>query len=65
MTVLATARLSLVPFTDDHVDGLNTLNSDPEVMRYLSGRPETRDDTVGWSNGSSDAGSRSGIRGGA
>ena len=46
MTILTTARLSLVPFTDDHVDGLNVLNSDPEVMRYISGRPETRDETV-------------------
>jgi len=46
MTLLVTARLNLVPFTDDHVDGLNALNSDPEVMRYLSGRPETRDETL-------------------
>ena len=46
MTLLATSRLSLVPFTDDHVDGLNVLNSDPEVMRYISGRPETRDETL-------------------
>ena len=46
MTALTTARLNLVPFTDDHLDGLNTLNSDPEVMRYLSGRPETREETV-------------------
>jgi len=46
VTLLATARLSLVPFTDEHVGGLNTLNSDPEVMRYISGRPETREETV-------------------
>ncbi len=46
MTLLTTARLSLVPFSDDHVDGLNVLNSDPEVMRFISGRPETRDETV-------------------
>ena len=46
MTLLITARLRLAPFTDDHVDGLNTLNSDPEVMRYISGRAETRDETV-------------------
>ncbi|MCF8169391.1 MAG: GNAT family N-acetyltransferase [Rhodoferax sp.] len=46
MTTLTTERLSLVPFTDDHVDGLNAMNSDPEVMRYLLGRPETRDETV-------------------
>jgi len=35
MTALTTNRLSLVPFADDHLDGLNTMNSDPEVMRYL------------------------------
>jgi RimJ/RimL family protein N-acetyltransferase len=46
MTTLTTDRLTLVPFTDDHLDALNTLNSDPEVMRYLSGRPETREETV-------------------
>jgi ribosomal-protein-alanine N-acetyltransferase len=46
MTLLTTSRLNLVPFSIDHVDGLNALNSDPEVMRYLSGRPETRDETA-------------------
>jgi len=46
MTALTTERLMLVPFTDDHLDGLNALNSDPEVMRYISGRPETRDETL-------------------
>ncbi len=46
MTVLTTPRLRLEPMTDDHLDGLNALNSDPEVMRYLSGQPETRDETM-------------------
>ncbi len=46
MTTLTTARLRLEPVTDSHVDGLNVLNSDPEVMRYLSGRPETRAETI-------------------
>lgn len=46
MTALNTFRLKLVPFADDHLDGLNNLNSDPEVMRYISGRPETREETV-------------------
>jgi RimJ/RimL family protein N-acetyltransferase len=45
MTILNTARLRLVPFEDSHLDGLNTLNSDPEVIRYLTGKPETRDET--------------------
>lgn len=46
MTELTTNRLKLAPFADDHLDGLNTLNSDPEVMRFISGRPETREETV-------------------
>jgi RimJ/RimL family protein N-acetyltransferase len=46
MTQLTTARLTLVPFADEHVDGLHALNADPEVMRYISGRAETRDETV-------------------
>ena len=45
MSTLTTARLRLEPFRDEHLDGLNALNSDPEVMRYISGKPETRDDT--------------------
>ena len=45
MSTLTTARLRLEPFRDEHLDGLNALNSDPEVMRYISGKPETRDET--------------------
>ena len=45
MTVLLTPRLRLEPFTDAHVAGLNAMNSDPEVMRYISGRAETLDET--------------------
>jgi RimJ/RimL family protein N-acetyltransferase len=46
MTILTTSRLRLEPFSDAHLDGLNAMNSDPEVMRYLNGgRPETRDET--------------------
>lgn len=46
MTILTTLRLSLVPFTIADVNGLNALNSDPEVMRYISGRPETLEETI-------------------
>ena len=46
MAILVTARLTLVPFSDDHVQGLNAMNADPEVMRYISGRPETMDETA-------------------
>lgn len=46
MTLLTTSRLRLEPFTEDHLSGLNRMNSDPEVMRYLSaGRPETLEET--------------------
>jgi RimJ/RimL family protein N-acetyltransferase len=45
MTVLTTARLRLEPFTDAHVAGLNAVNADPEVMRYISGQPETLEET--------------------
>jgi len=46
MTLLSTSRLRLEPFTEGHLAGLNKLNSDPEVMRYLSaGRPETLEET--------------------
>jgi len=46
MTILTTTRLRLEPFTAGHLVGLNQLNSDPEVMRYLTGgRPDTLDET--------------------
>ena len=45
MSTLTTARLRLEPYRDEHVDGLHALNSDPEVMRYLSGKPDTPDET--------------------
>ena len=46
MTLLTTSRLRLEPFTEGHLAGLNKMNSDPQVMRYLSaGRPETLEET--------------------
>lgn len=45
MSTLTTSRLRLEPFADAHLDGLNRMNSDAAVMRYLGGRPETREDT--------------------
>jgi RimJ/RimL family protein N-acetyltransferase len=38
---IETERLLLVPCADEHLSGLSAINSDPEVMRYLLGRPET------------------------
>jgi RimJ/RimL family protein N-acetyltransferase len=43
---LATARLSLVPLSDDHLEHEVALDADPVVMRYLSGRARTRDEVV-------------------
>lgn len=45
MTILTTERLRLEPMNDSHFDGLFAMNSDPDVMRYITGRPDTPDDT--------------------
>ena len=42
---LETNRLTLRRFTDADEDSLVELDSDPEVMRYILGRPETPDET--------------------
>jgi RimJ/RimL family protein N-acetyltransferase len=41
---LHTERISLVPLADEHVEWEVELDSDPEVMRYLSGRAGTREE---------------------
>jgi RimJ/RimL family protein N-acetyltransferase len=46
MTVLRTARLRLEPFAEHHLDGLHAMNARPEVMRYIGGQPETREQTA-------------------
>jgi RimJ/RimL family protein N-acetyltransferase len=43
--VLTTPRLRLEPFADEHLEQLHEMNRDPEVMRYLSGRPETLEES--------------------
>lgn len=48
MTILHTPRLRLEPFVESHLDGLNAMNRLPEVMHYLGGQPETRDETAAW-----------------
>ena len=45
MSTLTTVRLRLEPYRDDHVAGLHAMNSDPQVMRYLSGKPDTLEET--------------------
>jgi RimJ/RimL family protein N-acetyltransferase len=41
---LHTRRLTLLPLADEHLEWEVELDSDPEVMRYLTGRPSTRDE---------------------
>jgi hypothetical protein len=43
---LQTARLTLVPLADEHLEWEVELDSDPEVMRYLSGRAATHEEVV-------------------
>jgi RimJ/RimL family protein N-acetyltransferase len=45
MTILTTERLRLEPIDDHHFDGLQAMNRLPEVMRFLSGTPETAEQT--------------------
>ena len=45
MTILTTSRLRLEPMNDRHFDELFEMNSDPDVMRYITGKPDTPDDT--------------------
>lgn len=44
--VIPTDRLLLVPLADRHLDLEIELDSDPEVLRYISGRAHTRDEVV-------------------
>lgn len=44
--IIHTQRLLLVPLADRHLDLEVELDSDPEVLRYLSGRVPTRDEVV-------------------
>ena len=39
---MQTERMALRQFTEDDADNLFDLNSDPEVMRYLTGGRPTR-----------------------
>lgn len=46
MAILHTERLRLEPFDEGHLDGLHAMNSRPEVMHYISGQAETREQTA-------------------
>ncbi len=45
MTILTTERLRLEPIDEHHLEGLHAMNSLREVMRFLSGQPETLEKT--------------------
>jgi RimJ/RimL family protein N-acetyltransferase len=45
MTILTTERLRLEPMSAAHYEGLRALNSDPAVMRYITGAAETPEET--------------------
>ena len=44
--ILRTARLLLVPLADRHLELEIRLDSDPDVLRYISGRASSRDEVV-------------------
>ena len=44
MTFLSSPRLRFEPIDDQHLAGLFELNADPEVMRYITGKPDTLED---------------------
>ncbi|WP_295994387.1 GNAT family N-acetyltransferase [Rugamonas sp.] len=46
MTILHTQRLRLEPLNDSHFDGLYAINRRPEVMRYITGQPDTPEQTT-------------------
>ena len=45
-TTLHTRRLRLEPFEDRHFDGLHAMNSLPEVMQFVGGQTETKEQTA-------------------
>ncbi|TFW32987.1 GNAT family N-acetyltransferase [Massilia horti] len=45
MAVLETPRLRLEPMAEAHLEGLHAMNSDPAVMRYITGRAESLGET--------------------
>lgn len=46
--LLTTERLRLEPLTWDHLEPMVDLDSDPEVMRHISGRASPREVSVAW-----------------
>ena len=47
-SALRTARLTLVPLAEEHLEFEVELDADPDVMRYLEPRPRTRAEVIGF-----------------
>ena len=45
-TILTTERLRLEPVDERHFDGLRAISGDAVVMRHITGRPETPEETA-------------------
>ena len=45
-TTLHTRRLRLEPFEERHLDGLHAMNNLPEVMQFVGGQTETKEQTA-------------------
>ncbi|KAJ3497852.1 hypothetical protein NLG97_g1574 [Lecanicillium saksenae] len=43
---LSTGRLTLVPLSDEHIPFEIEMNSNPDVQRYIMGRPATREEIL-------------------
>lgn len=46
LPTLSTERLTLVPLLDEHIPFEIELDSNPDVMRYIIGRPRIRDEII-------------------
>ena len=48
MSILHTTRMRLEPISEQHLDGVYAMDQIPEVMRYVTGQPATREQTAAW-----------------
>ncbi|MCC7216121.1 MAG: GNAT family N-acetyltransferase [Burkholderiales bacterium] len=46
LTALHTKRLRLEPFAEKHREGLHDMNRKPEVMQFITWRPESSEQTA-------------------
>lgn len=48
MRILITDRIRLEPITEIHLDGLQAMHGNSEVMRYIGGQAATLEQTAAW-----------------